>query len=194
MCSCLVHPCKPFPLVRIAFIAVLTLLLSGWSTCNAIVNFSSCPGTVPQPLISSLSPDPMPGNTESVVLIVNGSGFVPQSQIIWNGSALQTTFTDSDHLRATITQQTFDSFGGSVGSSVQIAAIAHSGRLVGYSETMRLRNIASLTTLKLSSTLRAHSSMHSMKSGSPRPHQITAKDNATKIVKNETLNSGYSHI
>ena len=63
----------------------------------------------------------MPGNTESVVLIVNGSGFVPQSQIIWDGSALQTTFTDSDHLRATITQQTFDSFGGSVGSSVQIA-------------------------------------------------------------------------
>jgi hypothetical protein len=57
MCSCLVHPCKPFPLVRIAFIAVLTLLLSGWSTCNAIVNFSSCPGTVPQPLINSLSPD-----------------------------------------------------------------------------------------------------------------------------------------
>jgi hypothetical protein len=121
MCSCLVNPCKPFPSVRIAFIAVLTLLLSGWSTCNAIVNFSSCPGTVPQPVINSLSPDPMPGNTESVVLIVNGSGFVPQSQIIWNGSALQTKFTDSEHLRATITQQTFDSFGGSVGSSVQIA-------------------------------------------------------------------------
>ena len=83
MCSCLVNPCKPFPSVRIAFIAVLTLLLSGWSTCNAIVNFSSCPGTVPQPLINSLSPDPMPGNTESVVLIVNGSGFNPQSQILW---------------------------------------------------------------------------------------------------------------
>jgi len=108
MRSCLVNPCKLFPLVRIAFIAVLTLLLSGWSTCNAIVNFSSCRGTVPQPLINSLSPDPMPGNTESVVLIVNGS-------------ALPTTFTDSGHLRATITQQTFDSFSGSVGSSVQIA-------------------------------------------------------------------------
>jgi hypothetical protein len=120
MRPCLVNPSKRFPLVRIAFIAVLTLLLSGWSTCNAIVNFSSCLGTVPQPLINSLSPDPMPGNTESVVLIVNGSGFVPQSQILWNGSALQTTFMDSDHLRATITQQTFDSFGGSAGSSVQI--------------------------------------------------------------------------
>ena len=121
MRPCLVNPCKRSPLVRIAFIAVLTLLLSGWSTCNAIGDFSSCLGTVPQPLINSLSPDPMPGDTESVVLIVNGSGFVPQSQILWNGSALQTTFMDSDHLRATITRQTFDSFGGSVGSSVQIA-------------------------------------------------------------------------
>src|SRR6266478_4917338 len=121
MRPCLVSPCKLFPLVRIAFVAVLTLLLSGWSTCNAIVNFSGCLGTVPQPLITSLSPDPMPGNTESVVLIVNGSGFVPQSQIMWNGGGLQTTFMDSSHLRATITQQTFDSFGGSVGSSVQIA-------------------------------------------------------------------------
>src|SRR5438552_216402 len=121
MRPCLVNPCKCFPLVRIAFIAVLILLLSGWSTCNAIANFSSCLGTVPQPLINSVSPNPMPGNTESVVLIVNGSGFNPQSQILWNGSALQTTFRDSDHLRATITQQTFDSFGGSVGSSVQIA-------------------------------------------------------------------------
>ena len=63
----------------------------------------------------------MLGNTESVVLIVTGSGFVPQSQIIWNGSALQTKFTDSEHLRATITQQTFDIFGGSAGSGVQIS-------------------------------------------------------------------------
>jgi hypothetical protein len=36
MRSCLVNPCKPFPSVRIAFVAVLTLLLSGWTTCTAI--------------------------------------------------------------------------------------------------------------------------------------------------------------
>jgi hypothetical protein len=121
MRSCLVNPCKPFPSVRIAFVAVLTLLLSGWTTCTAIVNFNSCPGTVPQPQITSLSPDTIPGNAELVLLIVNGSGFVPQSQIMWNESALRTTFTDSRHLQATITRQTFDSFGGSAGSSVQIS-------------------------------------------------------------------------
>ena len=121
MCAFLVDPCKPFPAARIAFVTLLTLLLSGWTTCAAIVNFNSCPGTVPQPQITSLSPDTIPSNAESVQLIVTGSGFVPQSQILSNGSALQTTFTDSHHLHAAITQQTFDSFGGSVGSMVQIS-------------------------------------------------------------------------
>jgi len=121
MRSCLVNPRKPFPLVRIAFIAALTLLLAGWTTCSAMVDFNSCEGSLPQPQISSLSPGAIPGDAASVLLTVNGSGFVPQSQIMWNGSALPTTFMDSSHLQTTITQQTFNSFGGSVGSSVQIS-------------------------------------------------------------------------
>jgi hypothetical protein len=130
MCSSLAHFRKPFPLVRIAFVTVLTLLLCGWSTCTAIVNFSSCPGAVPQPQIASLSPDAIPGGMESTFLVVSGNDFVPQSQILWNGNALETMFTDSCHLQATITQQTLDSFGGSPGSTVQIGvrspASAHS--------------------------------------------------------------------
>ncbi len=121
MRSCLVHPCKPFPLVRMACIAALTLLLSGWTTCSAIVDFNSCQSSVPQPQITSLSPGAVPGDAASVLLTVNGSDFVPQSQIMWNGNALQTTFTDSRQLQTTITQQTFNSFGGSAGSSVQIS-------------------------------------------------------------------------
>jgi len=118
MPSSLVNPWKPLPWVRIAFIAALPLLLSGW-TCNAI--FVSCLGVVPQPQITSLSPDTLPSDTNSVLLTVEGSGFTPQSQIMWNGSSLQTKFIDSRHLQTTITQQTFDSFGGSAGSSVQIS-------------------------------------------------------------------------
>jgi len=121
MRSCLVDPRKPFPLVRIAFIAVLTLLLAGWTTCSAMVDFNSCEGSVPQPQITSLSPGAIPGDAASVLLTVSGSGFAPESQIMWNGSALPTTFMDSRHLQTTITQQTFDSFGGSAGSSVQIS-------------------------------------------------------------------------
>ena len=117
MRSSLAHPYKPFPLIRIALIAALTLLLSGW-TCSAI--FLSCQG-VGQSQVTSLSPDTIPSDANSVLLTVEGSGFTPQSQILWNGSALQTTFLDSHRLQTMITQQTFDSFGGSAGSSVQIS-------------------------------------------------------------------------
>ena len=132
MRSCLVDPCKPFPLVRVAFIAALTLLLAGWTTCSAMVDFNSCEGSVAQPQIISLSPGAMPSDAASVLLTVSGSGFASQSQIMWNGSALPTTFMDSRHIQTTITQQTFDSLGGSAGSTVQIsvrsqASVAVSG-------------------------------------------------------------------
>lgn len=55
------------------------------------------------------------------MLVVTGSAFVPQSQILWNGTALQTTFLDSQHLSTTITQQTLDSLGSFPGGSVQIS-------------------------------------------------------------------------
>ena len=134
MRSCLVDPCKPFPLVRIAFIAALTLLLAGWTTCSAMVDFNSCESSVPQPQITSLLPGAIPGDGESVLLTVNGSGFAPQSQIMWNGSALPTTFMDSRHLQTTITQQTFDSLGGSAGEQcADFGKVSGIGRCLGMS-------------------------------------------------------------
>ena len=118
MRSSLANPCQLSPSICIALIAALTLLLSGW-TCSAM--FISCQGVVAQPEITSLSPDTVSSDAESVLLTVDGSGFTPQSQIMWNGSALPTTFTDSRHVETTITQRTFESFGGSAGSSVQIS-------------------------------------------------------------------------
>jgi len=105
--------CKPF--LSIALIAALAVLLSGW-TCSAM--FVSCQG-VSQAQITSISPGKIPGDANSVPLTVAGSGFTPQSQIMWNGSTLETTFLDSRHLQTTITQETFESFGG--GSSVRIS-------------------------------------------------------------------------
>ena len=118
MCSSFAQPYRPFPLIPVALIAALTLvLLSGW-TCSAI--FLSCQG-VAQSQVTSLSPDTIPSNAESVLLTVDGSGFSPQSQITWNGNQLQTTFMDSHHVQTRVTQQIFDSFGGSVGNNVQIS-------------------------------------------------------------------------
>jgi hypothetical protein len=112
-------PCKPF--LSIALIAALAALLSGW-TCSGM--FVSCQG-ITQAQITSLSPGNIPSDVNSVPLTVAGSGFTPQSQIMWNGSTLETTFLDSRHLQATITQETFDSFGD--GSSVRISVSQGSG-------------------------------------------------------------------
>jgi hypothetical protein len=86
-----------------------------------MVDFSSCQGVQPMAQLTSLSPGAISGNSESVLLTANGSGFTSQSQILWNGSALPTIFMDSGHLETTITQQTFASFGGSTGSSVPVS-------------------------------------------------------------------------
>lgn len=121
---CLVTGHKPLPGVGIALAAILTLVLSGWTSCSG--TFVSCPGSVSRAQITSLSPGTIPGDANSVPLTVTGSGFTPKSQILWNGSWLETTFKDSRHLEATITQQTFEAFGGSAGSMVQIS-VAGSG-------------------------------------------------------------------
>jgi hypothetical protein len=144
MRSCLVNRCKRPLLIRVAFITALTLLLSGWTTCNALFVFNSCQGSVPQPQITSLSPDTIPGDAGSVLLVVNGSAFVPQSQIMWNGSALQTTFMNPRHLQTGITQETFDSFGGSAGSNVQISV-----RSLGSVADLGCPNSGNSTTLVL---------------------------------------------
>jgi hypothetical protein len=93
-------PCKPF--LSIALTAVLTLLLSGW-TCSGM--FVSCQG-ISQAQLTSISPGDNPRDVNSAPLTLTGSGFTPQSQIIWNGSTLETTFLDSRHLQTTITRET----------------------------------------------------------------------------------------
>jgi hypothetical protein len=120
MRSCLIQSGKSVPWLRIGLVAALTLTLSGW-TCTAIIGFNSCLGVPATPQIALLSPSAISATADSVLLTVSGSGFVPQSQILWNGSVLPTTFVDSQHLQATITQQTFTQFGGAFGSNVLIS-------------------------------------------------------------------------
>jgi hypothetical protein len=120
MCSSLIKSCKTLPSVRIASVLLLTLLLSGWSTCSAFIGFTSCQG-VSQIQMTSLTPDSIPGDSNLVLLTVHGSGFTPNSQIVWNGSGLQTKFKSSRQLQVTITHETFESFGGSTGDTVNIS-------------------------------------------------------------------------
>jgi hypothetical protein len=128
MRSSLAKSGKPLLLIRLTLLAILTLLLSGW-TCS--VFFASCQGVGSQFQATSLLPNTIARDTEPIRLTVGGSGFDPRSTIMWNGNALETTFVDSQHLQAEISQQTFESFGGSPGNDVQISV--KSPRLVDHS-------------------------------------------------------------
>lgn len=127
MCCCLITYFKPY---RVGLVVVLTFLLSAW-TCTAIVDFDNCTDPVPQPHVISLSPDTISANAVPLLIVVNGTGFSPQSEILWNGNPLQTTFIDSGHLQATITQQTFELSGGSAGSTALISVMSPASRTVG---------------------------------------------------------------
>lgn len=120
MPSSLIQSVKGSLWLRIAFVAILMLTMSGW-TCTAIVGFQTCLGTTPTPQIALLSPPAISATANSVLLTVSGSAFVSQSQILWNGNALPTKFIDSRHLQITVTQQTFAQFGGSFGNDVLIS-------------------------------------------------------------------------
>lgn len=113
-------PGKPLLSVRIAGVAVLTLLVSGWTTCSGLLVLNGCESSISQPRISSLSPATIPENSESV-LTVNGSNFVPQSQIMWNGTALPTTFVNSRRLQATITPESLTSVSDASGMNAEIS-------------------------------------------------------------------------
>jgi hypothetical protein len=117
----LVRPYASFPLLRVAALAALTLLLSGWTTCSAL--FLSCQTSVPEPQVILLSPDDLSVDTEPVVVTVEGGDFEPQSEIMGNGSPLQTRFVDPQHLQTSITQQTLSSLGATPGSQVQISVM-----------------------------------------------------------------------
>ena len=118
--------CKPY---RLGLVLGLAALSSAW-TCTAIVNLNGCVDAAPHPQIAALSPNPISADAVSVVLNVEGTEFVSQSEIQWNQNPLPTTFIDSRHLQATVTQQTFDLFGGSAGNGVLISVMSPETRSV----------------------------------------------------------------
>lgn len=54
------------------------------------------------PTLTSLNPNTSYNDVPSVALTANGSGFVSGSVIVWNGTAMQTTFVSSTQLTTTI--------------------------------------------------------------------------------------------
>ncbi|HNG34148.1 MAG TPA: IPT/TIG domain-containing protein, partial [Blastocatellia bacterium] len=76
-------------------------------TANTLTaNFTAGSVTVqqpnPVPALTSLSPNSATSGTNGLTLTVNGSNFVPTSQVFWNGSGRTTSFISATQLTATI--------------------------------------------------------------------------------------------
>ncbi len=56
----------------------------------------------PGPIITSVDPPNVMAGGEAFELTVDGSGFVPASEVRWNGDGRSTTYVDSQRLRASI--------------------------------------------------------------------------------------------
>lgn len=123
MRSCLEKSCG---VSSVGLLLLLCFLSSGW-TCSAVFSFDSCQNTVPRPVIVAVSPTSVSLGSTPTLLTVTGEAFVSQSRIVWNRGSLASTFVDSRHLQATITPETFDSFGGSAGTTVAISVLSPAG-------------------------------------------------------------------
>jgi hypothetical protein len=60
------------------------------------------PKTNPTPVLTSISPSSIPQGSPTTTIALVGSGFVPQSHVTWDGTALVTTFVSDTELSASI--------------------------------------------------------------------------------------------
>ncbi len=72
----------------------------------------TAPATNPAPTLSTILPDRIAaGYSSPITLSLNGSGFISQSVVDWNSTALATTYVSSTELTATIPSSDFASVG-----------------------------------------------------------------------------------
>lgn len=62
----------------------------------------SCSETRPAPTLASVNPDGAAALDPTRLLIVNGSGFSPDSQVLWNGTGIPTRYVSSTQMAAVL--------------------------------------------------------------------------------------------
>jgi hypothetical protein len=111
-----------------AFLGAFAILLLPAVSCGG------CPAT---PSISSISPTSASAGAVGFVLTVNGSNFSSDAVVVWNGSALTTSFVNSSQLIAAI-------------SSTQTAqpdtALVYAYNPTGATETLGTSSVTSTNT------------------------------------------------
>lgn len=68
----------------------------------------------PMPVVSAISPDAAPAGNPALLLTVSGSDFQPTSKVMWNGTALATSYTTSSTLIAGVPTPDLQSAGSAM--------------------------------------------------------------------------------
>lgn len=84
----------------------------------------------PLPTVSAISPQSAPTGSPQTTLTVTGTGFVPSSTVLWNGSGLATTFQSASALLAQIPASLLQTAGS---ASVTVSTAAPGGGVSGSS-------------------------------------------------------------
>ncbi len=74
----------------------------GGGTSNTLSFTITAPAENPVPSIDQISPQGAPAGGPAISLTVSGAGFLPSSQVVWNGSARPTTYISGSTLQAQI--------------------------------------------------------------------------------------------
>jgi hypothetical protein len=108
--------------LRVSLVALSLLFLAGCS--NSINPF--CGSSRPAPLIGSISPSTVSFNQvqQGFMLTVNGSQFVPASEIVINGKALGPTAVSSQELKVSVSTDVISGPG-----SVSVKVMTPSGNV-----------------------------------------------------------------
>ena len=80
----------------------VNVLTPSKTASNQLLLAVSGPSTATPPSLTSLGPPSCYNGSAAIVLTANGTGFVTGSQIIWQGTAMPTTFQSSTSLTASI--------------------------------------------------------------------------------------------
>ena len=89
---------------RAAVIIALLVVAAGWVFWGSAVQAAGAraEGDNPAPVLSTLSPAAATAGGPSFTLTVDGSGFMPESQVQWDGVPRPTTYVSAEQLSAAI--------------------------------------------------------------------------------------------
>ena len=96
------------PAAQIAAPATVDITVRNPGSSDLVSNALPFLVTSPTPAITGLTPDQAPARSDTFTMLVNGGNFLDGAVVLWDGTALPTTFVSATQLRATVSRAQLD--------------------------------------------------------------------------------------